>query len=750
VIVALLVLAGALAALAAPELPNGGWAWAAAFALAPVGFAGLRQARMVSALAAFLAGFALVSFAGAEWLGLRVDGERTRVLVESTIEGLPAREGAAWRFDAAVAARNGAFADGRVRRARIVWREPATAPRTGETWRLLIALEPIAETRNLAGLDLERLALRERVHLRARVVESALNARLGVAPRSINRARERIVNRIEEVVVDRDAAALLAALAVGATSAMSLDQWRVFNATGTTHLVAISGMHVTLFAWLMFAVARAVWRRAPGLASRIDREPFALLAGFMAATGYALLAGFSVPTQRTLAMLGVFVAARLLSRQPGVARMLGLALIAVLALDPFAPLDAGFWLSFVAVGAILAFAAGPLVARGRIATTLGTQLVVLVALTPLTLALFGSLSLASVWVNFIAIPVISFVFVPLVLAGAMVMFAHETPAAFFFEVAARVYDFGWPWLVAAADSPGATWRVDAPAWWYPLGVFACVLALAGVGWRLRISAAAAVIPLLFAPSQRPAPGAASVQLLDMARGSAVLVHTHAHTLLFDTGDTWSSDGGPLRRIVLPALDAARIGTVDLLVLPRLTPDRAAGAALLAHERALARIVAGGGWPGATLPAVACVSRRWRWEGVEFELFAVRDHCALRVAAAGGAVFLAGDLDAASERVLLETRPPAEFASDVAVLARGGSAAASSKQWIEAMTAKLAVVAGGAESNSRRVALARWRDAGVQVRDIRREGGLVLGLDARGVAVLASASASRHPCFWRLP
>ena len=207
--------------------------------------------------------------------------------------------------------------------------------------------------------------MRDRVHLAGRVLPAALNTRLALANTSVDTLRARIATRIADSVADPDAAALLTALAVGVTSGMSTDQWRVFNATGTTHLVAISGLHVTLFAMLAFIVARGLWRCLP-FARIVDREPFAVLLGLGAAGAYSLLAGFSVPTQRTWLMLGIFALARLGARHVGAARTWSLALIAVLLLDVFAPLAAGFWLSFVAVGVILMLDSSSLVRATRI------------------------------------------------------------------------------------------------------------------------------------------------------------------------------------------------------------------------------------------------------------------------------------------------------------------------------------------------------------------------------------------------
>ena len=163
------------------------------------------------------------------------------------------------------------------------------------------------------------------MHFAGRVLPSTLNARLALANTSVDTLRARVAARIGEAVADPDAAALLTALAVGLTDRMSADQWRVFNATGTTHLVAISGLHVTMFALLAFTAARFAWRWLP-FARRVEREPFAMLLGLGAAGAYALLSGFSVPAQRTWLMLAMFAWARLAARHVGVGRVWSLAL----------------------------------------------------------------------------------------------------------------------------------------------------------------------------------------------------------------------------------------------------------------------------------------------------------------------------------------------------------------------------------------------------------------------------------------
>jgi competence protein ComEC len=754
VIGALALLTGILLGLFSADEPGPWWlGFAAASATIAFGTQ-LRNYATVRQLAWLLAGMALASASTLRWQALCVPvrSADTRVLVEGVIDGVPAQEGAELRFDIDAIIVEGWPRDARSRHVRVLWREASVTPRAGERWRLLLRLAPLTDASNFSGPDTARLAFRDGVHFAGRVLPSALNARLMLANAAVDTLRARVAAHIGAAVADPDAAALLTALAVGLTDRLSTDQWRVFNATGTTHLVAISGLHITMFALVAFMVARFAWRWLP-FARRVEREAFALLLGLGAAGAYALLSGFSVPAQRTWLMLALFASARIAARHVGAGRLWSLALIAVLCLDPRAPLAAGFWLSFVAVGVILmaASAAAP-VSFAIVANAARLQCAVMVALAPLTFAVFGGLSLAGLAVNLVAIPLVSFVLVPLVLAGALAVFVTPGWSHLFFKTAAGLYDAIWPALTGAADWELSLWRAQPALWWFPFAMLAALVLLRRWPTSLRVSAACAVLPLVFAPARMPDPGVARVSVLDVGRGTAALVFTHSHVLLFDTGDSWNTRGTRLRRWMLPALDALGRDRIDLLVLPALDADRAEGAAALAFERQVQALLVGGGWPASSLPVRRCTDSEFRWDGVRFQSFAAGEggrYCALRVSVGSHAILLGGDLDVAAERGLVARIAPGTLASDVVLISRQASSTASAPEWIEASAAKLAIATGGiANSQSREVTLARWRASGAEVLDTRRAGGIELGLGTSGMRVLAVARVSRYPFVWR--
>jgi len=445
----------------------------------------------------------------------------------------------------------------RALRVRVSWRSPTVAPRAGERWRLVLRMHPPRAPVNPGAVDQERFLFRERIDALGVVVPSALGHREAGAAPGWNAWRESIAERIRDSVDDRDAAALIAGLAVGATADMTREQWRVFGATGTVHLVAISGLHVTMFAWLATVAARRGWRAAR-LGRVCDREPLAATVGLVAATVYALLAGFSVPTQRTLLMLAAWWGARLAGRPQGGLEVIGLALLAVLVFDPLAPLAAGFWLSFAAIGVLIATdgrqgpddrrASGdghadagegegngagqvsgsdptrgaggardawaraaqglalrlrPLPARGwrALRELAATQWRVTAALAPATLLLFGSVPLAGLLANLVAIPLFSVLLVPLILGSLAAWPIAPALAAGGWRLAEQCYLLAWPLFEAMAGLPGAVWSVEPELAWLPVALLALPWWLLPGPALLRATSLAALLPLL-APAPR--------------------------------------------------------------------------------------------------------------------------------------------------------------------------------------------------------------------------------------------------------
>ncbi|MFM1885146.1 MAG: hypothetical protein RL026_303 [Pseudomonadota bacterium] len=547
------------------------------------------------------------------------------------------------------------------RRIRVRWSGPAGwQVRAGDHWQLALRLQPLASPFNPDSPDTARNELRDHLQARGGVIQSRLNRRLAPPAPSLLTLRARLAADIDRHVVDRDAAALVAALAIGATADVHRGQWQLFSVTGITHLVAISGMHVTLFAVLAMAVVRRAWAALARRGLRWPREPCAVVAGLGLATGYALLAGFSVPTQRTLWMLSVFLGLRVLGRHLRPSQSLAVALVAVLLGDPFAVLAAGFWLSFLAVAVLVFLAGGHWPGLGGWRSAVQAQWLVFVALCPVTLGWFGSLSLAGLWVNALAIPYFTFVLVPAALLGTAV--ALLLPASLQMSVAGPLWVCaGWlaswvgPVLAWASRAPLAAWEIIPPASWLLLAVPAVLVAL--LPWRpvLRAGALLVLLPLLWRDARLPR-GDLVLEWLDVGQATAVLVRSGERALLYGTGDRFGSAGTAVERAVLPRLRRLGVNQLQLLALPRLDRDSGAGTtALEAELQVLERRAAVA--PGRELPPEfkSCQTTSaapldpggpWRWRSL-----VLGGYCALLLEGPGGGVLLAQGLDAAAARQL---------------------------------------------------------------------------------------------------
>ena len=678
-----------------------------------------------------------------------------RYLVVAEVTGIPRVTAASTQFDALL----GFPRDARrlPQRARLSWPGPAgRSVRAGDHWQLAVRLRPPREPYNPGAVDLERNYLRDHIQAVGAVIASPLNRRQGRAPWSLVALRERMASHISAAVSDPASGALLAALAVGATGEVTREQWRIFNATGITHLVAISGMHVTLFAVVAMAAARRLWAVAARLGLRARRDRFAATAGIALATGYALLAGFSVPTQRTLIMLSAWLLLRECGRASRPSASLAIAILVVVALDPFAVLSAGFWLSFIAVAAIIGIAGGRLLPQGSLQAAITVQAAVFVALLPVTLAIFGSVSLAGLLVNVAAIPVFTFALVPAALGATALLLClpavWSAPlSALVLRVAAWGADLLAPWLARAADHSHALWLASPPAWWFALSAPAVLCLLLPWSPRLRWLGVCALLPLL-GTGRRAGEGELVATVLDVGQATAVLVETAHHALLYGTGDGFRSGGGAVERIVLPVSRAGGLQKLDALLLPRLDRDAGDGYTALLGGMPVSRVLAAAAaGPDSLPPEVASCAGAppWDWDGWQFDL--LRDPangCVLKVSGAGGGLLLGDTLDTGGEAQLL-----AQGLSgvDVWLVPRHGAASANASAWLGALEATQAIASVRRSvlgTDAYQQTVARYARHGIRLRETGREGAIVARL-ASGHRPTLRASRSGRLGVWSL-
>lgn len=643
----------------------------------------------------------------------------------------------------------------------------AEAPHPGERWRLTLRLKRPHGQYNPHGFDYEAWLLERRIGATGYVrsgPRAAPPLRLGwrnsLADR-IEQAREAVRERFGRVLGATPAAGVLAALAVGEQRAISNEEWRLFAATGVTHLMSISGLHVTLVSGLAAWLCAALWRRVPRLALAVAARRIGAAAAIAAALGYTVFSGFAVPAQRTFWMVTVVAASLCSGQVVSPARTLALALAVVLAFDPWAVLAPGFWLSFGAVALI--FHAGAAAHRGqwRLAQWARIQWAITVGLAPAAVFLFAQVSLVGPLANAVAIPLVSAVITPLALAAAALPWDGLLVAA------AALVEWLLQFLEWCANLPLALWQSPVP----PLAVTAAATAGAvwlaaprGVPWRA--GGAALMAPAFAWPAAAPAAGEAWITTLDVGQGLAVLVRTANRALLYDAGPAFGTETDSGERIVLPYLRAIGVARLDALVLTHNDRDHIGGAAsvlaALEAERVLHSLA-----PASPLLALAPSAARcaagqtWEWDGVRFEMLhpaaagaAERRtnnlSCVLRVSAQRGAMLLTGDIERVAEEELL-ARAPTRLRADVLLVPHHGSRTSSAEEFLAAVAPRIALVPVGYRNRFGHPApevLQRYARTGVPLARTDLDGALTVRLGGAGTAL--EAERDRRPRYWHDP
>ena len=337
--------------------------------------------------------------------------ESTPLVVEGRIVGLPVQTETASRFEFHI---HGDRYPGFNKKIRLSW---YAAPEllVGQYWRLKIKLRRPHGFASPGAFDFEAWAAREGIKATGYVLSGELLSRQG-AQGSI---RQRLCQWLESSALP-DTVGLLKALLVGEKSSVSAEQWRVLNATGTTHLVVISGLHIGLMALLGYWLALLLARLGFLPLQQVPLPRIAAVLSLMLACLYAFLAGFGVPVQRALVMTAVAMAGPALGFRPAPATLLVIALAAVLTVDPLAVTSAGFWYSFMAVAALVYGLSARYGQTSLFIRMLRPQWIVFCVLSPLLFFNGQPVSLFSPLINLIAIPFIGLIIIPLLMLSAAI------------------------------------------------------------------------------------------------------------------------------------------------------------------------------------------------------------------------------------------------------------------------------------------------------------------------------------------
>jgi len=674
--------------------------------------------------------------------------------------------------------------------------QPVGKVEPGARWQLNVRLKRPHGNANPHGFDYEVWLLEQ--NLRATgYVRADNNASSGVAGSLNNRrlegfvfsfghlveaARGRLRHRILSALPDKKYVGVLIALVIGDQRAVDQKEWTVFSRTGVGHLISISGLHITMIAGLFAAVMSALWRRSffigNALPLRLPAQKAAVLAGAAAALMYVLLAGFGVPAQRSLYMLLVVALALWTGRIASVSHVLCVALLVVLVRDPWTVLSPGFWLSFGAVGTILYATAGrtrPLTDPSlsapatRVKTWLGslktgahTQYVVTIGLVPLTMLLFGQISLVSPLANAIAIPLIGMLVTPLALIGSVLPTPLSSWLLLFAHTLVELLASVLTWL---SSLPLAVWQAPLPSTWvFVTALIATMWMLAPRGWPLRWLALFGWLPLVLQSETRPGEGEMAVTAFDVGQGMALLIETSQHRLLYDTGPYYSPESDAGSRVVVPYLKARGISAIDAVVISHSDNDHSGGALSVFKAISVDRVYSSLPQDHRIVAAAPAHTRcqdgqSWNWDGVQFDMLfpaaanyerdagkANAMSCTLKITNGAYSILLPGDIEKAQEQQLI-LRHAGKLQSTVLLAPHHGSGTSSTIGFLQEVDPRVALFQVGYRNRFRHPkaqVLERYEQLGIENYRNDRAGAILLRF---GSTLEVTEYRQQHKRYW---
>ncbi|MBT8094999.1 MAG: DNA internalization-related competence protein ComEC/Rec2 [Gammaproteobacteria bacterium] len=705
-----------------------------------------------------LAGFAMFMTAGIDVMAGRLDArfEGDSMLAAVRIADFPKRTGDA------VAMTLEPVDDPRLpARMRVSWFDPPVEPFIGEVWELELRLRRPRGTINPGVFDYESWLFREKYHATGYVVTGKRNRLLWSGTASnVDAFRDRFARRARIAAGSDTAAAVLTAIGTGARHLVSREQWDRFAASGTTHLMAISGLHVGLAALAAFVVAFGIAGLMP---CRGNHYVAALAVGALCAVTYALVSGFGVPARRASIMLLAATLALARRRQLAGPAIVGLAGLVVFVTDPIATLTPGFHLSFGAVALLLWLAQrqAPVAERPRWREAprqlVIMQVFLLFGLLPLTALFFQRFTPLATPVNLVAVPLFSLVTVPLTVAALIVGEVSETASLALLRLAAHSVDGLDAVIRLALGTVPATWTLPR------FNGGAALLLLLPLTWVLlprswpgRQLAVLGIVGILSWKPPPPPPDCFDAWTLDVGQGLAVAVQTSREVVLYDTGMAWRGGGSAVEQVIGPFLESRGVSVVDRLVISHADLDHSGGASVL-HERFdVGPTLVGEALPGTE--AWQCALGQSWWSGaIRFDVLhpdageAARGNnasCVLRVSAGAHAMLLTGDIEARAERSLVQAET--QLGADVVIVPHHGSTTSSSVPFVDSVSPVVAIVSasyGNRWGFPKEAIVDRWQAVGAELLNTATSGAVYLRVcAAEGIAEVREERHDRQR-FW---
>ncbi len=711
-----------------------------------------------------IVGISWANYQGSVLLGTTIDKalESRNLVVEGIVLGVPVSRGRYVQFDFKL---HSLKFDGKSHpfpnKIRLKSYHDQEAFQANQFWRFTVRLKQARGLQNPGSqFDYETWLFSNRIRATG-YVRNAPDNRL-LDPRwsvySVSQIRSNIQAFIEETLGESPETGILSAILVGLRGRLDESIWETLRNTGTIHLVAISGLHISLLSGIIIWITAGLWRFTGALQNRIAARDAALVAGVLVAIVYSLLAGMTIPTRRALIMLIAVALTFLWRTRTPVQHTLIFALFTVLALDPLAPLDNGFWLSFSAVAIITVlihtYPTEPASWKVRAVRFCRQWTMIQLGLgfgmAPFLIIMFNQVSLIAPVANLIAVPVVTIFVVPLGMVGLVFWFAGFVDISIWFmSTAVSIIHELMSFLGALGDLEWSVWYPPSkPVGLLIGGVIGLAILRTGFFRYGIVIAMLWLLPVWIHHPQKPEPGGFRYTVLDVGQGLASVIETGNHVLVYDTGSGIPGGMNSGTTVVVPYLRSRGIGSIDTLVVTHEHNDHAGGASGILGAMEVQRFLTGATQQFST--AEPCHrGQKWNWDGVEFEILWPKSRndtvggnnasCVILVRSGKNALLLTADIE--SE---VESRLVAEYGDRIQVsvlqIPHHGSRTSSTVGFIQQVNPELAVLSAGYRNrfnHPNQEVMKRYQTRDVRVFMTPKSGAITLnfpGINQSGIVV----------------
>ena len=730
----------------------------------------LSQNRILILVCMFSIGFSCMSFRihyhKSKLLPYTLEGQHVQIV--GTIANLPKYNGNSARVDFKVnflaCPKKNWDTPGMVR---LTWHAPPKNLQVGDKWNLTVKLKRPRSLANPGGFDLEKYFFQKSICALGVVYSNSTNKLVTNSLWSypVNSLRQYLFNIITEAMQGREFVGVILALSLGIQEYISEQQWEIFRSTGTAHLMAISGLHIGLLASILFSATKLTGKCWLRIFPSISISTISAWTSIIGAITYALLSGFSIATQRAVIMVVVFLGGILLRRKISRAQSYWLAVAGVLIWDPLAVLAAGFWLSFVAVGCLLLASS----TEHRLLRSFKPQLVVFLGMLPVSAIFFGQVSLISPIANFISIPWVSFIVVPIILFSLFtsIIGGSHSLGTYLFTLSAKALGLLWVYLAKCHVIACGIAKSY-------LGCSSLAIVCAGIGciWLIfpkgiipgRVFGLIALLPIFFPKPHVLSEGQVDLTVLDVGQGLSTVIKTKNHTLVYDTGPKGYTGFDAGINVVWPFLRSKAVfEQIDMLVISHPDNDHIGGAVgLLQHVKQADLLISDTTFLQEYNPRRCIAGQHWVWDGVEFTILhpprgrlkKVKTKnefsCVLKVTAAQHSILLTGDIGLVSEQVLVNNFAD-RLSADILVVPHHGSKYSSSLEFIAAVNPRYAIVSVGHMNrygHPSNDTLARYQSLAIPVLSTAKAGAISVKLGEKLKKIIPVCYRIKNLKFWR--